>query len=234
MRSLIVALDAAASLRETCGGEEPRLSHLAVAAELGGADSIRVSVSESLQPVRENDLHDLRRLVRHLEMRLAPTPSLLKLALEVRPDRVLLAGESGVSDTPALSAGAVRDRAFTALRALTEAGIEGAVRIRPEIDAVKALHGAGARGVELCTADVVGRSGPERERAEDEFGDVVRLATKLRLPLGIGGRLGRRDLEPLLSGAPALGWVAAGRGLLAQAQLVGMERAVREFRDASR
>ena len=93
MRLFTANLDSAALLRDASGGEEPRLTHLAVAAEMGGADAIRVSANESLLPVHESDLYDLRRVARCLEICVAPTPSLLKMILEVRPDRVVLADE---------------------------------------------------------------------------------------------------------------------------------------------
>jgi pyridoxine 5'-phosphate synthase PdxJ len=93
MRALVADVDAAAALRDVAGRGEPRLAAIALAAEMAGADAVRLSANEALRPVRENDLHDVRRVVRCMELRLAPTPSLLKLALEVRPDRVVLASE---------------------------------------------------------------------------------------------------------------------------------------------
>src|SRR5690606_8944863 len=93
MRGLVASPDAPAAMPDAGGREEPRLAGVAMASEMAGADGVRLGVSEGLRPVRESDLHEVRRTARDLELRLAPTPSLLKLVLEVRPDRVLLAAE---------------------------------------------------------------------------------------------------------------------------------------------
>ena len=234
MRTFTATLDAAALLRDATGGEEPRLSHLAVAAELGGADAIRVSATEALMPVHEADLYDLRRVARCFELCIAPTPSLLKLALEVRPDRVVLSEETaaGAMGAPPLAPTAIRERVVPALRALTEAVIPACVRVPPDLDAMKALHGAGAAAVEIGTAEIIEGPEPEWVRGFAEVSDAARIAVKLRIPIGAAGLLDPRSARSLLRAVPALEGVVAGRRLVAAAQLVGMERAVREFRAA--
>lgn len=234
MRFLTANLDAAALLRDASGGEEPRLPHLAVAAEMGGADAVRLSANESLMPVHESDLYDLRRVARCFELCVVPTPSLLKLVLELRPDRVVLADDiqPGSLHAAPLSPAAIRERAVPALRALTEAVIPACVRIPPDLDAVKALHGAGAAAIEIATTETMEGPEPEWPRGFSEINDTTRLAARLRIPIGVGGLLDGRSAAQLIAAAPALNGACAGRRLVAAAQLVGMERAVREFRAA--
>jgi pyridoxine 5-phosphate synthase len=234
VRSFTANLDAAALLRDASGGEEPRLAHLAVAAELGGAEAVRLTATEALMPVHDSDLYDMRRVAHFFELCIAPTPSLLKLALEVRPARVVLADETqpGSMGSSGLSPAAIRERVVPALRALTEAVIPVCVRVPPDLDAMKALHGAGAAAVEISTIEIM--EGPEREwpRGFSELGDAARLAAKLRVPVSAGGLLDARSSARLLNSVPSLQGVCSGRRLVAAAQLVGMERAVREFRAA--
>lgn len=232
MRALVVALDAVAALRAATGSDEPRLAPAAIAAELAGADAVRVGVIESLRPVRESDLHDLRRAARTLELRMAPTPSLLKLALEVRPDRVILASEPAASrfDPAPLDAAALRGSAPAAVRALAEAGIPTWLRIAPELEAVKAARAGGIIGVELATGGSVDLPEPERALALDRLGDAARLASKLRLAVSAGGGLDLQRVRALIAAAPVLGGVVAGRGLVARALLVGLDRAIRDLR----
>ena len=66
----------------------------ATLAELAGADAIRLGVGEELRPVREADVRQARRGARELELRMPPSQTLLKVALDARPDRVLLAAEA--------------------------------------------------------------------------------------------------------------------------------------------
>jgi len=230
-RALVVDCDAVAALREI-GAGEPRLAAFALAAELAGADAVRVSVQESLRPVRESDLYDLRRVVRQLEIQLAPTPSLLKLALEVRPDRVVLASEPGAArrlGTP-LELAALRTAAPLAARALREAGIPTSARIAPDPEAVKLARGADVAAVELATAGTVDLPESERAVALERVADAARIAGKLRLPLAAGGGLAKHRLGGLLAAAPAIESIAVGRALAARSLFVGLERAIAELR----
>ncbi|MCL4683509.1 pyridoxine 5'-phosphate synthase [Myxococcota bacterium] len=232
MRGLVVSLDALATLRAAGGRDEPRLVVFAMAAELAGVDGVRVGVNESLHPVRETDLHDLRRIVRHLQLRLAPAPSLLKLALEVRPDHVLLAAEPlrGLFDAAPLEPSALRSQVLGAARALREAGIPVGVRIAPNLEAVKAARAAEVDGVELSARGVIDLPESERRAALEQFADAARLAAKLRLPIQAAGALDGRSLRALIEVVPILEGVVVGRELVARAVLMGVERAVRDLR----
>jgi pyridoxine 5-phosphate synthase len=230
-RALVVDCDAIAALREI-GAGEPRLAAFALAAELAGADAVRVSVQESLRPVRESDLYDLRRVVRQLEIQLAPTPSLLKLALEVRPDRVVLASEPTAArrlGTP-LDLASLRTAAPLAARALREAGIPTWARIAPDPEAVKLARAADVAGVELATGGTVDLPEAERAVALERIADAARIAGKLRLPLGAGGGLSAQRVRGLLTAAPTIELVAVGRALAARSLFAGIDRAVAELR----
>lgn len=232
MRGLVVSLDAPAAMRDAGGREEPRLAVAAMAAEMAGADGVRLGVNEALRPVRESDLHDVRRTARVLELRLAPTPSLLKLVLEVRPDRVVLAAEPlrGAFEAGPLDPVALRGPVTAAVRALREAGIPAWARVAPDLEAVKAARGAEVAGVELSTVAFVDLPEGERPPALERFGDAARLAAKLRLPVSAGGCLEARGLRALVSAAPIVESVAVGRELAARALLVGIDRAIADLR----
>jgi len=232
IRALVADLDAAAALRDVAGRGEPRLAAIALAAEMAGADAVRLSANEALRPVRESDLHDVRRVVRHLEMRVAPTPSLLKLALEVRPDRVVLATEPTPSrlDAAPLDAALLRASLPPAARALREAGIPAWARIAPEPESVKLARGSEIAGVELASVGIVDVPESERGAALDRFGDAARIAAKLRLPVGAAGGLETGRVRALVAAAPIVERVVVGRALVARALLVGIEQALRELR----
>ena len=84
------------SLRDATGRGElrPRRGR-ATLAELAGADAVRLGANEDLQPVRENDLRDARRVARRLELRHAADPVAAEASRSTsRPDRVVLARET--------------------------------------------------------------------------------------------------------------------------------------------
>jgi len=230
MRRLTVSLEAFCTLREAGGVQELDLAAAAALAELAGADGIRLGLCEELRPARESDARELRRPGRELELRMGPSQTLLKLALEVRPDRVLLGGEGRVPGAGPLNPRGLASAAGPVLRTLRESGIAAAVLVSPEIEAVKAAHAAGAEAVELHTGMLADLPPAERAPLLERLADASRLATKLRLGPTLGGGLGFRSLPAVLAAAPSAEGVAVGRALVSRAALLGIDRAVRDLR----
>lgn len=232
MRQLVVALDSVCALRDAAGAADAEVGPCAVLAGLAGAAAVRLGVGEELRPVRERDVREARQAARELELRMPPAQSLLKLALEVRPDRVVLAGETphGRAPTGALDARTLATVVPSLVRALREAGIATTGVVAPDLEAVKGAHAAGLAGVELYTGGLVDLPPAERAAGLDRLGDAARLAAKLRLGQAVGGGLGFRSLAGILAAAPATERVAVGRACVARATLVGLDRALRDLR----
>jgi len=233
VRLLTLSLDALAALREATEGNLPDLAAAATLAELFGADFIRLGVTEEMRPVRAADVRAVRGAATGLELRMAPVPALVKVALETQPDRLLLASEARKGR---VISGPLDFRAWgTALppvvRTLHEAGLHVAVLVTPDLASVKAAHAADLNAVEFFTGALIDLPEAERRTELERLTDATRLAAKLRLSVGIGGGLGMRDLAALLAAAPAVQGVAVGRSLISRAILVGLDRAVRDFRE---
>lgn len=223
-RRLILALDALPGLREAAAATDLDLAAAATLAELAGVSGVRLGVTDDLKPVRPEDVLEARRAARVLELRMPPSQAVVKVALEARPDRVLLSSD-GPRD--------LRGRGVALgpiVRALGEAGIPAAVRIPPVVEALKAVHAEDLKGVEFYTGRIVDLPAPERTAELERLGDAVKLAAKLRLSIGLGGGLGYRNLPDVLAAAPAAESVAVGRAAVARALLVGLDRALRDLR----
>ncbi|MFI5217333.1 MAG: pyridoxine 5'-phosphate synthase, partial [Candidatus Limnocylindria bacterium] len=218
LRRLTLALDSLPCLREATASTDVDVAAAATLAELAGADAIRLGIGEELRPVREVDVRQARRSARELELRMPPSQTLLKVALDARPDRVLLAAEARDGRQPS-SPLDLRGRGVPlggVVRALGEAGIVAWAVVAPDLESVKVAHGEGVRGVELFTGALVDLPAAERQAQIDKLADAVRLAAKLRLAIGLGGGLGFRVLRELLEAAPAVESVAIGRAALAR------------------
>jgi pyridoxine 5-phosphate synthase len=230
MRSVTLALDAMPVLREAIGARCD-LTAAAKLAELAGVRGVRVGICDELRPVKECDVFSLRENADAFELRMTPAQSLLKVALEARPDLVVLSAEpweGGGNASP------VDPRARTAtlvpiIRALEEGGLPTAILVAPSLEAVKAAHGLGVAGVELFTGATVDLPASERRPALERLGDAARLASKLRLSVGVGGGLDYRSLGDVLEAAPVVDRVVVGRAVISRSLLVGMDRAARDF-----
>ena len=228
----MLACDAAAELREVTGTAGFDLPNLAVLAELAGAGGIRLTVSEEMFPVSEGDLRDTGRVIRGLELRMPPVPVLVKSALEARPERVLLASapRDGRRTAP-LDFQTWGTALSPVVRTLEEAGIEVALSVAPDLDAVKAAHAVDAHAIELFTGSLVDLPPRERREALEQLGDAGRLAAKLGMRVGAGGLLDDRQIAPVLAQLPMAAWVAVGRAWVGRSLLVGVERSIRDLRD---
>ncbi len=233
---IVLSLDSWSALRDFAGDDRAELVAAASLAELAGVDSLRLSINEELVPVRESDVYALRRAARSLELRMPLSQNLLKIPLEARPDRVVLVGERHVSAGPAPPVDArVSGAALgSLLRSLDDAGIAVGVRVAPELDAIRAVHAQGVTDVELFTGHLVDLPESERRAALERLGDATRLASKLRLGIALAGGLDDRQLRDVLEAAPAAERVVFGRALAKRALLVGLDRAVRDFRERMR
>ena len=233
MRFLTLSLDGLAALRDVTEGNGPDLAAAATIAELVGADSVRLGVTEEMRPVREADVRAVRRAAAALELRMAPVPALVKVALETRPERLLLAseGRKGRVTSNPLDFRAWGSALPPVVRTLQEAGLEVAVLVSPELESVKAAHAADLSSLEFFTGALADLPEAERRAGLERLTDATRLAAKLRLSVGIGGGLGLRSLDGVLAAAPVIQRVALGRSLLSRAILVGLDRAIRDFRE---
>jgi pyridoxine 5-phosphate synthase len=232
VRRITLALDSLSSLREATAAADVDLAAAATLAELAGVDAIRLGVNEDLKPVREEDVREARRAARRLELRMPPVMGLVKVALEGRPDRVVLASEGRDGSAPS---GPLDLRGSNAsiepvVRALAEAGIPVAAVIGPEAEAVKRIHAESIPGGEFYTGAIVDLPSAERREEIERLSAAVRLASKLGMVVGLGGGLSYRNLPEILTACPAAEWVSVGRSALARSLLVGLDRALRDLR----
>ena len=152
-------------------------------AELAGVDAVRLGIDDELKPVAESDVLNARRAARRFELRMTASPGLLKVALEARPDRVLLTAnvrDGGWAGGP-LNLRADAQPLTPVIHGLQEAGIPVSLRVPPKLDAVKAAHEERATGVELYTAAILDLPETERKAELESLADAVRLAAKLRM-----------------------------------------------------
>jgi pyridoxine 5'-phosphate synthase PdxJ len=231
MRALVVTLDALFALREASGARAAEPAAAATLAMLAGCDAIQLGVGEDGRPASESDARDIARAA-PLELRIAPTPSLAKVALELRPTRVVLATEAREGGCASPLDLRLAGPALTpAVRMLRDAGLRVGALIAPDSEAVKVAHAAHVEMVDLFTGTTTDLPEPSKRAALERLGDAARLASKLRLEVGIAGALGLRDLQGVLAAAPVVERVTVGRAFVARALLVGVERSVQALRE---
>jgi pyridoxine 5-phosphate synthase len=167
-----------------------------------------------------------------------PRPDLIALVLEIRPDQCTLVpvqpGE--ITSQAGWDPTAPPTRLSRVVSSLKAAGVRVSVFVDPEEAPIRWAAATGAHRVELYTEPFARafHDSPDAGRASFErYAAAARLAHELGLGVNAGHDLDLANLG-LFRTLPHLAEVSIGHALISHALFVGLERAVRDYRDALR
>ncbi len=229
-----VNVDHVATLRQSRRTQYPDPVAAAMLAELAGADQITIHLREDRRHIQERDLQIMRKTVStRLNLEMAATQDMVKIAYEVKPDVVTLVPErrEELTTEGGLDAVGGRDGLRRVVKTLHDADIRVSLFIDPDLDQVRAAHRAEAETVELhtgryCEARLQGDRGRELARLVD----ACKAASKLGVEVAAGHGLNYQNVEPVAA-IPEIEELNIGHAIVARAVLVGLERAVREMKE---
>jgi len=206
-----------------------------VLAELGGADGITVHLRADRRHVQERDVEILRKVVTtRLNLELAATQEMLRIALTIKPDQVSLVPERREELTTEGGLDVVLNSAQLRplIRTLREGGIRVSLFVDPELDQVKEAYKIDADAVELNTASYTETQEPRaRQAALRKLADAARHGRKLGLRVHAGHGLDYGNVGAIAAVAE-IDELNIGHSIVARAVLIGMERAVREMKES--
>ncbi len=228
-----VNVDHVATLRQARRAAYPDPVAAALLAELGGADQITIHLREDRRHIQDRDLQVMRQTVRgRLNLEMAATPEMVRIAYDTRPDQVTLVPERREELTTEGGLDVVRAREAVArvVKTLRDADILVSLFIDPDLEQVKASHRVQAQAVEIHTGRYCDAKVPaERRRELARIVDAARAAAKLGLQVAAGHGLNYENLLPVAA-IPEIEEFNIGHSIVGRAVLVGMERAVRDMK----
>jgi pyridoxine 5-phosphate synthase len=228
-----VNVDHVATLRQSRRTQYPDPVAAAMLAELAGADQITIHLREDRRHIQERDLQIMRKTVStRLNLEMAATQDMVKIAYEVKPDVVTLVPErrEELTTEGGLDVVSGRDGLRRVVKTLHDADIRVSLFVDPDLDQVKAAHRAEAEVVELHTGRYCDARLPaDRGRELARIVDACKAASKLGLEVAAGHGLNYQNVEPV-AGIPEIEELNIGHAIVARAVLVGLERAVREMK----
>ena len=243
---LNVNIDHVATVRQARRAPEPSVVAAAMLCEQAGADGITVHLRGDRRHIQDADLPALRASVTtYLNLEMAATEDMLKIALETRPDAVSLVPESATEITTEGGLDVTGNIAIVraAVSRLRQAGILASLFIDPDPKQIEAAHDVSAQQIELCTAAyaeaTIGARGFHGEgslRVGQELRRLregAALATQYGLLVAAGHGLTYRNVGAVA----AISEVAEfniGHNIIARSIFIGLERAVTEMREAIR
>ncbi|WP_026103638.1 MULTISPECIES: pyridoxine 5'-phosphate synthase [Kamptonema] len=237
MPTLGVNIDHVATIRQARRTVEPDPVAAAALAELAGADGITVHLREDRRHIQDRDVRVLRQTVMtHLNLEMAPTDEMVAIALDIKPDYITLVPErrQEVTTEGGLDVAGNQQRLSEVVDKLQGAGIPVSMFINAEPIQIEASAAIAAQFIELHTgiyAEASAEANRKRELAVLAQGCQLAIASGLRVNAGHG--LTYSNVHPVAS-LEGMEELNIGHTIISRAVLVGLERAIREMKQAMR
>ena len=234
--ALGVNIDHVATLRQARRVDYPDPVHAALLAEQSGADSITLHLREDRRHIQDRDVTLLRRLLQtRMNLEMAVTAEMIRIASEVRPQDCCLVPESReeVTTEGGLDVRAQEGRIGDACRALAAAGVRVSLFIDPDSAQIEAARRAGAPVIELHTGTYANAAGAARAHELERVRSAAALGASLGLVVNAGHGLNYHNVEPIAA-IREIVELNIGHAIIARAVFDGLAKAVREMKDLMR
>ncbi|HEX9444453.1 MAG TPA: pyridoxine 5'-phosphate synthase [Candidatus Binatia bacterium] len=231
MIRLGVNIDHVATVRQARGIDVPDPLEAALLAERGGADAITVHLREDRRHIQQRDVELLRaRIKTKLNLEMAATPEMVRLAAALRPDDACFVPErrQELTTEGGLDAASQIDNLRAAVRSLQAGGIKVSLFVDPDERQIEAARETGAHAVEIHTG-AYANAGENRAKEAAKVAAAAALARRLGLEVHGGHGLNYDNVGPIAA-IPEIVELNIGHSIVARAIMAGMEQAVREMK----
>lgn len=229
---LAVNIDHIATIREARKSDEPDPVAAAVLCELAGAQGITVHLRSDRRHIQDRDVEILRRTVTtHLNLELAATPEMARVAQTIKPNQVTLVPErrDELTTEGGLDVVLHAGNLDKVIRQLLDSAIDVSVFVDPDLEQIRQCQKLRAPKIEINTgkfteAWIRGAWPAELEK--------INLAAKAARKMGIvvlaGHGLNYRNIDAIAVNED-IEELNIGHAIVSRAALVGLEAAVREM-----
>lgn len=232
-RLLGVNIDHVATIRQARGTRYPEPIQAALVAEQAGADSITLHLREDRRHIQERDVRMLGDILQtHMNLEMAATAEMLRIASEVRPGDCCLVPEKREELTTegGLDAASQVEHLTDYCGALAEAGVRVSLFIDADERQIEAAADIGAPVIEIHTghyADAVGRARRDKELVR--IAHAAEYADRLGLQVNAGHGLDYHNVTAV-AGIAQLVEFNIGHAIIARAIFSGLATAVADMK----
>lgn len=243
---LNVNIDHVATVRQARRTIEPSVVGAAIACEQATADGITVHLRQDRRHIQDSDVKILREVVTtYLNLEMAASEEMLKIAVEIKPDAVTLVPENPNEITTEGGLDVVKNISIVraTVKRLRENGIFTSVFIDPNEKQIKECSHIGVQQVELCTAEYAeltlgskalhGEGLMRSTKALRRLRDSAQLAKQLGLIVAAGHGLTYKNIHPLVD-IEEITEFNIGHSIISRSIFVGLDTAVKEMLRAIR
>ncbi len=231
-----VNVDHIATVREARKTFEPDPAMAATLAILGGADGITVHLREDRRHINNRDLVILRKIVPcELNLEMAATDEMVKIAIEVKPDLVTIVPEKRheLTTEGGLDVAGQNKHLKETIKRIQDLGIPVSLFINPNISDIELSGSIGADMVELHTGSYANAKGLRQAEELHKVIQAAKTGNRIGLMINAGHGLTYFNVGNIASIHDIRG-LYIGHSIISRSVLIGIEKAVREMKDLIR
>ena len=226
-----VNIDHIATLRNARGEGNPSPIEGAKVCMKTGAYGITAHLREDRRHIKDEDIKALKELGCRLNMEMAATDEMQKIALKVLPAACCIVPEKRqeVTTEGGLDVYSQQEKMNAFVKPLVKAGILVSMFIDPEVKQIEASYKTGAQYIELHTGSYSLAYGTEREEEEfQKLKTAAEYARKLGLKVNAGHGLNYENVHRMheIQGLEELN---IGHSIISRAIFTGLETAVTDM-----
>ena len=233
MLRLGVNVDHVATVRQARLAAQPDPLEIALMCEKAGAWGITAHLREDRRHIQDRDLAALKANVKNLNMEMAVTDEMVKIACQLKPHssclvpekRQELTTEGGLDVTGRL------EYITEAVKKLHDQGIVVSLFVDPDFAQLDAAKAVGGDYVELHTGSFANASGAAQQKELERLIAGARHAHELGLQVNAGHGIDYENIAGIRQ-IPFLSELNIGHSIIARSIAVGINQAVEEMLEA--
>jgi pyridoxine 5-phosphate synthase len=226
-----INIDHVATLRNARSGSHPDPVRAAQMAKEAGADGITAHLREDRRHIKDRDIERLKNEIDlPLNLEMAMTEEMLKVALKVKPQAVCIVPErrEELTTEGGLNAVKLEKQLNVFVQKLQDNGSRVSLFIAPSAEQIHAAQRVGAHAVELHTGQYCHLLGPAREKERHAISEAAMLARSLGLEVHAGHGLDYENVSAIAA-IPEIAELNIGHFLMGEAMFVGLKESIRKM-----
>lgn len=228
-----VNIDHVATLRQARGTSYPDPIQAALTAIKAGADGITLHLREDRRHIQDADVYQFKKMLNvPMNLEIAVTDEMLRIAEEVRPDYVCFVPEKREELTTegGLDVLSHQKTVQAACERMAASGVKVSLFIDPDLAQIDAAKAVGAPVIELHTGTYANAENPAEQLSElDRIKRAAEYAHRLGLIVNAGHGLNEFNVQDIAAIA-VMNELNIGHGLIARAVFIGLTEAVAEMK----
>jgi pyridoxine 5-phosphate synthase len=229
---LAINIDHIATVRQARGGVEPDPVEAARVCEEAGAEGIVCHLREDRRHIQDRDVYRLRETVTtKLDLEMAATGEIIRIALDVKPDFVTLVPERREELTTEGGLDVVGQQEYLAdvIHRFHEHNIPVSLFVDPEAPQVEAAKRVRADMIEIHTGEYANATAkPDVEHEFSRIKTMAALGKSLGLRVHAGHGLNYINVNRIVS-VKEIDEMSIGHAIISRAMFVGIGQAVEEM-----